>query len=381
MLKRFEVKNYKNFKEKVTIDFANVGGYQFSGDCITNQMLGKMLIYGKNATGKTNLGLAIMDIARRNSISRVYEGIYLNADSKDRYAYFTYVFQFGQDEMIYQYKKLSAVKLYDEELLINGKRIFYYNFEEKESDFSNLKEVGADTVITERYLDSMNRNDEEEDEEEENLPFFRWLISNTALVSDSLLLKMDDYIKRMSMQTVGAGYMYAPRRLYDYFFESLENDNALKDFEAFLNVMGIECELVLEKLPDGKKELYFKHGQLVPFYENASSGTRALVNLYRRISVGRTASFLYIDEFDAFYHYEMAENVMRFFKKQYPDCQVILTTHNTNLMTNHLSRPDCLFILSRAGKLTALCNATERELREGHNLEKMYISGEFERYE
>ena len=50
-------------------------------------------------------------------------------------------------------------------------------------------------------------------------------------------------------------------------------------------------------------------------------------------------------------------------------------------MTNHLSRPDCLFILSKAGKLTALCNATERELREGHNLEKMYISGEFERYE
>lgn len=32
----------------------------------------------------------------------------------------------------------------------------------------------------------------------------------------------------------------------------------------------------------------------------------------------------------------------------------------------------------KKGTLTALCNATERELREGHNLEKMYISGEFE---
>ena len=38
-------------------------------------------------------------------------------------------------------------------------------------------------------------------------------------------------------------------------------------------------------------------------------------------------------------------------------------------------------ILSRKGTLTALCNATQRELREGHNLEKMYISGEFEKYE
>ena len=73
--------------------------------------------------------------------------------------------------------------------------------------------------------------------------------------------------------------------------------------------------------------------------------------------------------------------MIQFFKKKYPKCQMIMTSHNTNLMTNRIMRPDCLFILSRYGTLTALCNATERELREGHNLEKMYISGEFEKYE
>ena len=108
----------------------------------------------------------------------------------------------------------------------------------------------------------------------------------------------------------------------------------------------------------------------------------ALVELYRRL-VPKIwdASLIYLDEFDAFYHYEMAENVIRFFKQKYPKCQMIMTSHNTNLMTNRIMRPDCLFILSRKGTLTALCNATERELREGHNLEKMYISGEFEKYE
>ena len=136
--------------------------------------------------------------------------------------------------------------------------------------------------------------------------------------------------------------------------------------------MGIECKLVLKKLPDGQRELYFSHEQLVPFYENASSGTLALAELYRR---------LVPKVFDAFYHYEMAENVIRFFKQKYPKCQMIMTSHNTNLMTNRIMRPDCLFILSRKGTLTALCNATQRELREGHNLEKMYISGEFEKYE
>ena len=90
---------------------------------------------------------------------------------------------------------------------------------------------------------------------------------------------------------------------------------------------------------------------------------------------------MYLDEFDAFYHYEMAENLVKYFKQMLPKCQIILSTHNTNLMTNRVMRPDCLFVLSRSGKLTALCDATMRELREGHNLEKMYISGEFEKYE
>ena len=40
-------------------------------------------------------------------------------------------------------------------------------------------------------------------------------------------------------------------------------------------------------------------------------------------------------------------------------------------------RPDCYFILSD-NKLTSFADATNRELREGHNLEKLYMSGEFD---
>ncbi|MGL5259781.1 MAG: AAA family ATPase, partial [Lachnospiraceae bacterium] len=171
------------------------------------------------------------------------------------------------------------------------------------------------------------------------------------------------------------------KRFYDSFYKILDTENELIDFQEFLNTMGIKCELLLKPLPDGQKELYFKHKRLVPFFETASSGTLSLIELYRRILIGRKSSILYMDEFDAFYHYEMAENVIRFFKMKYPECQIIMTTHNTNLMTNRIMRPDCLFILSQKGTITALCDSTERELREGHNLEKMYISGEFEKYE
>lgn len=386
MLKKFEVKNFKNFKENIAIDFGNIGGYQFSKDCITDNFISKMLIYGRNATGKTNLGDAIMDIASNFwhlRIRRFSDNFYLNADSNDYYTEFRYTFQFDDKEIVYKYSKLSNLELRDEELIIDEHRIFYCNFSENQFELDGLSIISAESVVVDRYLNSIEQNDNDitEDLFEYPLPFIRWLISNSALAVNSVLLKLDDYVRRMYMLTVGGMIEFRPKRVYDNFFEMLNDMNELIKFEEFLNLMGVECKLVLKKLPDGKQELYFKYNKLVPFYENASSGTLVLLNLYRRIIIGKTASFLYIDEFDAFYHYEMAENLVKYFKMKFPNCQIILTSHNTNLMANRLFRPDCLFILSRSGKLTSLCNATKRELREGHNLEKMYISGEFEKYE
>ena len=384
MLKKFVLRNYKNFRDEIEIDFANVAGYQFSTDCISNGLIAKMLIYGRNATGKTNLGRAIMDIGSTIFIGPrdLGNGVFLNADSKEDSAGFTYTFGFGENEVIYRYTRFSNQELYKEELIVDGVSIFKCDFLNREYHFDNLKCVEAETANVERYLQALEGVEEAEENMGPKLPFLRWLISNVALKNDSVLILLANYVRKMVMITVGNEMSYRVRRMGNAFYESLENPERLKDLEDFINAMGIECRLVLEKLPDGQKELYFAHEKLVPFYENASSGTLALVDLYRKlIPKVWDASLIYLDEFDAFYHYEMAESVIKFFKKKYPRCQMIMTSHNTNLMTNRLMRPDCMFILSRRGTLTALCNATTRELREGHNLEKMYISGEFEKYE
>lgn len=62
MLQKFKVHNFKNFKNDLEIDFSDVNGYKFSQDCITNDLIGKMIIYGKNGSGKTNLGYALCDL-------------------------------------------------------------------------------------------------------------------------------------------------------------------------------------------------------------------------------------------------------------------------------------------------------------------------------
>lgn len=382
MLKKFCVTNYKNFTSTLTLDLSNVSGYQFNSDCITNRMISKMLIYGRNSTGKTNLGHAIYDITKvlmNSPMLRFHEEFLLNADASDDFAQFEYTFQFDLDEVVYKYKRANDSTLSEEEMFINGICIYRCDFSNLQTDFYHLDKVSAETIQIDRYLDSFLPVDGEESESVERLPFLRWLTSNTALSSDSVLLKLYSFIRRMrfvSADSLNFRY-YSP----SHFYQTLEDESALKSFEDFLNVMGIHCKLSLNKLPDGKNQLYFAHNTPIPFSETASSGTLALTSLYRRLKAIQGASFVYMDEFDAFYHYEMSENVVRYIKYMCPNCQVVFTTHNTNLMSNDLMRPDCLFILSRTGHLTPLCDATHRELREGHNLEKMYISGEFEAHE
>jgi hypothetical protein len=384
MLKRFVLRNYKNFKDDIRIEFDQTAGYQFSTDCIADGIIGKMLIYGRNATGKTNLGKALMDIHSLLLVNPRFFGEenFLNADSKEKSAMFSYTFQFGKNELTYRYTRLKNQELEDEELNIAGISIFRCNHTTRDYQFEHLDYIGAETANLERYLQSLSDEVMPDGSIESQMPFLRWLISNVAFAQESIMIQLSNYVRRMIMITAGNASLINIRILNDRFYESLEANNQLQDLEDFLNAMGIICKLAIERLPDGQRELYFVHNEPIPFRKNASSGTLALYDIYRRlIFPSRDASFIYLDEFDAFYHYEMSENVISYFKKCYPNSQMIMTSHNTNLMTNRLMRPDCVFILSRSGSLTSLCNATQRELREGHNLEKMYISGEFEKYE
>ena len=365
MLKKFTVSNYKNFKDEISLDFSKIGEYSFNMDSLSMR-----LIYGRNATGKTNFGRALLDIKilLYGMFRNDENSVLINADSQDTEK-FIYEFQFGSDEVTYKYSRFANTELCDEELYINGEAIFKCDFKNSKFDFQGLSIISAETVNTKRYLNK------DEMDNEYVLPFLRWLINITAFSDDSVLIQLFEYVRKMDMITVGHDLLYSNRN----FLENLKNPVYLHNFEDFLNLMGIECKLVLQELPDGQVELYFSQNKLVPFYSTASSGTLALTSLYQKIV--SNPSLIYIDDFAAFYHYEMAEKLICYFKDKYPECQFIMTSHNTNLMTNKIVRPDCLFILSSRGTLTALCDATERELREGHNLEKMYIRGEFEKYE
>ena len=100
----------------------------------------------------------------------------------------------------------------------------------------------------------------------------------------------------------------------------------------------------------------------------------------------RDVSFLYIDEFDAYLHYEVAEQLVSYFGSV-DECQTICSTHNTSLVKNQIMRPDCVFEIKRQSAkegdaaellIKSLANRTSREIRRINNVEHLLRNGEFE---
>jgi len=165
-------------------------------------------------------------------------------------------------------------------------------------------------------------------------------------------------------------------RIQNKIIEYIIENNLIDDFERFLNDSGIKCKLIVKKTPSGENVLYFNHKRPIPFVNNMSSGTGALLVFYYYYKKIDNVSFIYLDEFDAFYHFELSERIIKILE-DLDNCQTIATSHNTDLLSNKIMRPDCFFVLTDE-KLVSIVNSTNRELREGHNLEKLYKSCEFD---
>ncbi len=384
MLKRFEVENFKNFDNRVVLDFTKVANCDFNMDCIHNDLIGMGMIYGANAVGKSNFCRAIMDITWVVSqVRRIINYNVTNANSDKEKAQFLYKFCFGKDDIIYEYSRDSRYLLVNEKMIINDVIIFDFDYISNKFIDMDLQAIGAETIQVNKYLDFNNDNSNKNNPEETiQIPFLRYLLTNASISQGSPIRKLETFVDNMRSVGFEGFSSKVNQAMFDNFLDFLGTKGELKKFNTFLNKYGVNCKLKIEKQIDGKNQLFFNFRKPISFIDNASSGTLSLTKLYMWLFRKETYdSFIYLDEFDAFYHYELAEQIVKLIKENFKNTQVIFTTHNTNLMSNQLMRPDCLFILSRDGRLTPLCDATERELKEGHNLEKLYIGGEFRKYE
>lgn len=184
MLKLFEVSNFKNFKDRITLDCSDVRDYKFNTSCITENMIGKMVVYGKNAIGKSNLGLAMFDIVSHLSSKNVTPNLYdyyLNVESLGDYAEFHYVFLFDHNEVDYFYRKDEMQTLMYERLFISGKQLYEYDYTKKRGNTDGLKEIAPTLNWAFQDVDSI----------------LKYVINNTVLDDSHPLRRMMKYVNEM----------------------------------------------------------------------------------------------------------------------------------------------------------------------------------------
>lgn len=368
MLTRFEVKGFKNFKDNFVLDFTKTKNYDFNKECVKDGVINKAIIYGPNAIGKSNLGFAIFNIVAHLTDKEKNKSLYkhfLNAENKNDFAEFSYSFVFDGIPLNYKYGKTSLEELTFEELKINDNIVVSF-------DRNNDKEAKIDLEGTETLKKDLGQ---------EKISVIKYIASNSVLeenAENTAFKKLIAFVDKMLFfrsldQNNYIGYDNVNNSIAR---EIIDRGN-LKNFETFLNEAGIKCDLK-EKEENGEKVMAFIIGEkLLEFYSVASNGTKALALFYcwyQRFKNKDDVSFVFIDEFDAFYHHELSEFIVE--KIKIINGQTILTTHNTSIMSNDLLRPDCYLIMSEK-KIKPLPELTNKELRLAHNLEKMYIAGAF----
>lgn len=367
MLKRFEVENFKGFEKNIVFDLT-ARDYAFNKDIIVNGIVNKAIIYGKNGVGKSSLGIALFDIVShltdKERMPTRYLSNYLNLHSNKQFATFKYTFQFDDDTVVYEYAKKDSNNLIYEKLTINGIVVVNYDY--------------FDANI--RYLDKSLVGELNIELIDNKLSVLKYIYRNTPTNTSALLTKMMQFVDNMLWyRSLSEGNMYCGFTIgASTLSEKLYESGKLKDFERFLKDNGVDYNLEFI-FSNGVHEIFAMYDEgkkMAPFLSLASTGTMALFLFYFwSISAFENISFLFIDEFDAFFHYESAENIVLQLNKA-RNFQTILTSHNTYLMQNRLTRPDCCYILTNE-RITNLFDSTDKEIREAHNLEKMYLNGVF----
>lgn len=368
MLRKFRVSNFKGFGENFEFDFTNVNGYEFNKECVRNGIVNAALVYGHNGVGKSNLGLAIMDIVAHLTDKNVDESFYipyLNISSSKKHATFYYEFSIEGSVVKYFYEKSELRTTIKEELYIDGK--LAADIDRTKSQIASIYLSGTESLFKELT--------------NENLSLLKYIKFNSQLTENDenkVFLSFYKFVENMSFfrsldKNIYLGFVNKAKSIQA---DIIERDN-IENFEKFLNSAGIECKL--SKIEDlDKVELAFDFGgKLVPFIQVASTGTKSLAVFYywfQRLREDNQVGFVFIDEFDAFYHHSLSAIIVEELKKT--GVQFVLTTHNTSIITNDLLRPDCYFLMDKH-EIRSLSNRTSKELREAHNIEKMYKAGSF----
>lgn len=436
MLIKVTVENYKSFDEKEELSMISSSKMQGNKNhrikIKQTQLLKNAVVYGANASGKSNLvhafgfikqvlmeGLpvgSINDFCRNKQSNReresVFELQFTVGDSFYAYGFSAilsqrkiteeWLFQLLQDGGAHQLfiRTGSNAPILGEDVKLSASE--RSRFEVYSSDFT-----GHDTQL---FLSEMNRG--KKYDKSSKLYFFsetfNWMINNIivlnpnmgisnteAYYNDESLLNISKLIQtfdtgitdiKTRQITIDEMSKMIPAEIVQSIFKQLKSQMQLTNVSSIQMTWRVEGGFFNVRIRENSEPeittLVLKHGKsLFDFsFSEESDGTRRLFDLIDMLLTDRPDTIFVVDELERSLHPKLTEHFLKLFMQAHNDVrmQLVFTTHEDTIMDQSLFRRDEIWFVERdtenASKIYSLDRFKERYDKK---LSKAYLDGRY----
>jgi len=411
MLLQFSVSNYRSIKDTITFSMLSSSKNENSFKIKKYNLLNSAVIYGANASGKSNLLRAMAFMGRivlnktkviQSTDTLPHDPFRLNTSTKDASSTFEIVFFI--DEIKYRYGfELDNTTVYSEWLFADEKgkeaKFFYRDSEEEEYVNPKFKEgyIFFDNSKSKIRV-SLNQ-------------LFIWKCDQDGGEISKSILKWFSRFNLIDGLDHGGYISYTMKKMEDSTFKN-EMINLVKTADIGIENITMEEEDVpldmIEKmgLPIDLKEEILKDGGLKSvsintyhkkFDENnnevgseifelddeESLGTRKFFKMSAPIlNTLQEGKILIIDELDASLHPMLTKHLIKLFSDKNintKNAQLIFATHDTNLLKPEIFKRDQIWFTEKDkyGSTNLYSILEIKGVRANDDFEKQYIQGKY----
>lgn len=412
MLIEFSVSNFLSFKDKISLSLIKSALKDKKIDSENNftklpelntEILNSAVVYGANASGKSNLVEALhffKSFISSSAASIEAEGIdfrnfELSNDTEALPSEFEIVFVTSEHQYTYGFQinktHVHAEWLYQRELKPRAKEIelFYreqQNFNDIHEKFVISKELLEKNMIRPNALlltVSAQFNNSVSQE------IVKWL-SRLNVISGNRDRLYSGYTLRRLKEPLMAELILKMTQFADLGIDDLKLTSSGGDEESFSNFDGTKSNSSKDKKREVLNSFHAKYDSDLKqsgltsfnFFEDESEGTIKYFSLAGPIiDTLEKGQILFIDELDSKLHPLLTQSIISLFnnKKSNPNnAQLVFTTHDTNLLSAHIFRRDQIWFVqkNRYGS-SELYSLADYKVRNDASFEKEYLSGKY----
>lgn len=400
MIIEFNIENFRSIKEPMTFSMVSTTDKKLDGNLIKDVLKGDSLlksavIYGANASGKTNV-LKALDFLKalvmRSHNHQKGEGIkftpfkldkkYLSKPTKMNIMFikdgskYSYNISFNNEKIIeealYHYPTTKRAIIFERK----NTDEYRFTIDEKEQ-----KAIADRTLPNVLYLSKATQENYKK-----TAPAFDWFAHNLQIIVATDHPGLSDFTVNM-MKTDSELKKLVLKALF-------EADVGIDDISTISKKVSSEH---LKNLPPELAKMIFGDKQEIDAYqiqtihkgvafdfqEEESEGTRRIFSLIGPwIDSLKNGRILLVDELDTKLHHLLNLFLIKLFHdptQNKSNAQLIFTTHNTNLLDQDIFRRDQIWFTEKNAETgsTDIYSLTEYSPRNDKDLEKGYLAGKY----